>query len=111
MPSPLSSSSQNIVDHIWYADDASAGGTLDNLRSWWNKDQEVGPLFGYFPNAQKSWLLVKEKFLSDADKVFSGSAVNISVEGKSYLEAPLGATCFKVSAITAKVDQWVHEGD
>ena len=29
-----------------YADNASVGGKLDNLRSWWNKIQEVGPLFG-----------------------------------------------------------------
>ena len=59
----------------------------------------MGPLFGYFPNAQEGWLLVKEKFMSDAEKVFSGSGVNISVEGKSYLGAPLSTTSFKESAM------------
>ena len=48
----------------------SVGEKLDNLSSWWNKIQEVGPVFGYFSNAQKSWLLVKEEFLSGADRVF-----------------------------------------
>lgn len=71
----------------------------------------MGPVFGYFPNAQESWLPVKEKFLSDAEKVFSGSGVDISVEGKCYLVAPLGTTSFKESAIAAKVDQWVKEID
>ena len=94
------------VNHIWYADDASAGGLgkLDNLRSWWNKIQKVGALFGYFPNAQKSWLLVKEEFLSDAERIFSGSGVNNTMEGKSYLGAPLGTTSSKESTIAAKVD-------
>ena len=63
---PLIRKLPKCVNHFWYADDASAEGKLDNLRSWWNKIQEVGPLFGYFPNAQKSWLLVNEEFLLDA---------------------------------------------
>ena len=67
--------------------------------------QEVGAVFGYFPNAQKSWLLVKKEFLSDAKRVFSGSGVKITTEGKSYLGAPLGKTCSKESTIGVKVDQ------
>ena len=106
---PLIRKLPRCVNHIWYADDASAGGKLDNLRSWWNKIQEVGPVFGYFPNAQKSWLLVKKEFLSDAKRVFSGSGVNIATEGKSYLGAPLGTTSSKESSIAAKVDHWVKE--
>ena len=71
----------------------------------------MGPLFGYFPSAQKSWILVKEEFLSDTDRVFSGSGVNITTEGKSYLGAPLGTTSSKESAIADKVNQWVKEID
>ena len=71
----------------------------------------MGPVFGYFLNAQKSWLLDKEEFLSDADRVFSGSEVNMTTEGKSYLEAPLGTTSSKESAIAGKVNQWVKEID
>ena len=111
MPLPLISKLPKCVNHIWYADDASRGGKLDNLRSWSNKIQEVGPLFGYFPNARKSWLLVKEEFLSDAERVFSGSGVNITMEEKSYLGALLGTTSSKESAIAAKVNQWVKEID
>ena len=65
----------------------------------------MGPVFGYFPNAQKSWLLVKKEFLSDAKNIISGSGVTITTEGKSYLGAPLGTTCSKESIIAAKVDQ------
>ena len=31
----------------WFADDASSGGTLLNLRSWWDTLVERGPSFGY----------------------------------------------------------------
>ena len=30
-----------------YADDLSAAGTLKNLKVWWQKLCELGPLFGY----------------------------------------------------------------
>ena len=71
----------------------------------------MGPLFGYFPSAQKSWLLVKEEFLSDTDRIFSGSGVNITTEEKSYFGAPLGTTSSKESAFADQVDQWVKEID
>ena len=108
---PLIRKLPNTVNHIWFADDASAGGKLGNLRSWWNKIREVGPLFGYHPNAHKSWLLVEEEFLPLAKEVFSDSEVNISVEGRSYLGAPLGTSSFSDTFIATKVNQWVKEID
>ena len=32
---------------------------------------ELGHLFGYFPNAGKSWLVVKQEHLSKAEKLFA----------------------------------------
>ena len=101
----------NTVNHIWYADNASAGGKLDNLRSWWNKINEIGPLFSYHPNAHKSWLIVREALLPMAREVFSNSEVDISMEGKTYLGAPLSTSSFLETFITTKVNQWVEEID
>ena len=42
-----------------YADDIAAGGTLENLLEWWKAICELGPLFGYYPEESKSWLVVK----------------------------------------------------
>ena len=56
---PLIRKRPKCVNHIWYTDDASAGGKRDNLRSWWNKIQELGPVFGYFPNVQKAGCLLR----------------------------------------------------
>ena len=46
------------VTQLWYADDASAAGSLSNLKSWWVKLTELGKEFGYLPNAGKTSLLV-----------------------------------------------------
>ena len=45
-------------------------GKLQQLRRWWDKLNEVGPAFGYFPNATKTWLVVKETELAAAQEAF-----------------------------------------
>jgi len=45
------------VKQIWYADDATTCGCLEELRSWWDKLVSVGPDYGYFPNPSKTLLL------------------------------------------------------
>ena len=45
------------VSQFWYADDASAGGSLHGLHSWWNRLVCLGPDYGYFPNAVKTCLM------------------------------------------------------
>ncbi|XP_066911371.1 uncharacterized protein [Clytia hemisphaerica] len=48
-----------------YADDITAAGTLRGLRRWWDKLCQLGPSYGYFPNAGKTWIVVKETFLAE----------------------------------------------
>ena len=38
----------------WFANDAASGGHLVRLRCWWDQLLEIGPKFGYFPNAIKT---------------------------------------------------------
>ena len=42
----------------------------------------IGPKFGYFPKASKSYLTVKENQLPNATRLFDNSNVNITVEEK-----------------------------
>ena len=49
------------VNQTWFADDAMAGGSLNDLRGWWSRLVTLGPAYGYFVNAVKTWLIVKEK--------------------------------------------------
>ena len=41
---------------FWYAGDANGGGTLNNIRRWWNQLNQKGPGYRYYPNASKTWL-------------------------------------------------------
>ena len=50
----------DTTKQIWFADDATAGGKFNNLREWWDCLINIGPEYGYFPNASKTWPIVKE---------------------------------------------------
>ena len=74
---------------VWFADDATAGGKLTQLREWWDKIVSLGPTFVYFANPSKTWLIVKSPHLQAATEFFHGTGVNITVEGKRHL----GGSC------------------
>lgn len=54
---PLIKRLPTSVKQVWYADDATAVGTISNLRTWWDALASLGPSYGYFPNAAKTWPL------------------------------------------------------
>ena len=67
--------------------------------------QALQPI-GYFANAKKTWLLVKESSLSVARDLFKGTEVNVITEGRPYLGAPLGTSQYIEGFVQAKVDTW-----
>ena len=56
---------------LWYADDASAGGTLSELRNWFDLLCSRGPSFGYHPEPTKSFVVVNERWRSEAVTVLA----------------------------------------
>ena len=78
----------------WFADDAASGGTLINLRSWWDTLVERGPSFGYYPNPLKTYLMVKPDKRDLAEKIFKGTKAQITSEGRRYLGGALGSQTF-----------------
>jgi len=46
---PLIHKLQGNVTQVWYADDASAGGTTSDLRVWWDSLVSCGPHFWLQP--------------------------------------------------------------
>ncbi len=76
------------LKQVWYADDAASGGTLSDLRLWWDELLNLGPLYGYFPKASKTWLIVKPEFEEEARKKFA--EVNVTTEGHKYLGSFIG---------------------
>lgn len=70
------------VKQVWCADDASASGTVSE---WWNVLTEIGPLFGYYPKAIKSVLLVKEQHLTQAHEIFNNTGISITTAPWDHL--------------------------
>ena len=88
---------------VWNADDATAGGTLLNLKAWWTILSSSGPSYGYFVNPGKTWLTQHER---DVKELFSGTGIGITSEGKRHLGAALGSRFFLESYISDKVKVW-----
>ena len=104
---PLIASLQDShVKQVWFADDATAGGTLHGLRDWWSKLRDLGSLYGYYPNALKTWLIVKPAYLSDAQWLFEGTGVQVTVEGRRHLGGVFGSRLFTEQYVSEKVDSW-----
>ena len=82
------------ICQVWFADDAIAGGTLCGLFEWWTKIKSLGAAYVYYPNASKTSLIVKPEFLGAANKVFGGTGVNVTADGRRHLGAALGCRSF-----------------
>ena len=99
----------NDVSQVWYADDASGAGKLHRLREWWDQINTLGPKFGYFTNASKTWLVTKEDYLSAASAAFADTGVNVTSEGRPYLGAALGTEEYMKAFVADKVQQRAGE--
>ena len=58
---------------------------------------QIGSEYGYYPNAPKTWLIVKEESFSQVIQVFQYSGVSITKEGKRHLEVAVGTDSFKTT--------------
>ena len=93
----------NDVTQVWYADDACACGRLASLRQWWDQLCELEPGFDYFPNALKTWLVVKDRCHSETEVIFAGTNVNITNEGRPYLGSAIGSSLYVRQFVEEKV--------
>ena len=103
----LNGLSKQDCKQVWFADDGNGGGKLEALRAWWDALASKGPMFGYFPNAAKSVLLVKESCLVKAEQIFEGTQIKVDVTGQRHLGAVIGSAIYKTNFVKLKVDDWV----
>lgn len=97
------------VRHSAFADDLAGGGTIDQLRRWWDLIIEVGKSIGYTAKPSKSWLIVKEEYYDYAVQKFTGTGIQITIEGQRHLGAVIGCPTFKVKYVTKMIDGWIDE--
>ena len=108
--SDLWETEKTFADHVTNTDHARiAGGNLVNLKEWCEHIVQLGPKYGYYPNATKTWLIVKEGHLEEARTIFEGTGVAITAEGKRHLGAVIGTPTFVESYVRQKVAGWIHE--
>ena len=94
---------------VWFADDAADGGPIRAIREWWDKLVRYGPSFGYFPNAEKTAVVVKACKLEEAVQEFQGTGVSLTVDGKRYLGGAVGSEAFVEATLRDKVASFKAE--
>ena len=69
---PWATTTVDQPNQVWCVDDASVCGPIKSLIEWLIGIKEKGTKFGYFPKPSKSYLVVSENYISEAETVFSG---------------------------------------
>ena len=99
------------MKHVAYADDIGGGSTLEKLRAWWDSCVLNGPALGYYPKSSKSWLIVKENQLENSQRIFAGTGIKITTEGKKYLGGFIGKDTAAIEYVNDLVDSWIKQLD
>ena len=107
----LSSTLDEATNQVFFADDASAAGHIETIFSWWKKICEIGPKFGYFPNASKCVLIVKnEEAMKKAQTIFGPNCkIEFTLYGERHLGAVVGSPAFKEEYVQEKVRRWIQD--
>ena len=79
------------------------------MKYWWDQISAIGPGYGYFPNASKTWIITKQQYHAEAIAIFKDSNLNITTEGKHHLGAALGTRNFVESFVKKQVSEWISE--
>ena len=108
---PLITSLQaaSSTKQCWFADDACGAGSVLEIKKWWGVLNSLGPVFGYFPNPKKCWIVSKPDKEASVKEVFKDTAVNVTVEGQKHLGAVIGSQEYLEEYVSEKVTNWVSE--
>ena len=90
----------------WYADDSACFAKLHLLKEWLDILMIEGPKFGYFPEPDKSYIVIHPDFIQEAQTVFDGMGVQI-VTGRKLLGGFIGGKDDTVIWMEKKIERWV----
>ena len=98
-----------ITSQVWFADDATAASTCEQLHAWWDDLVASGPAFGYYSKASKTFLVVKEEYAEKAVKAFANTNISITAHGKGHLGTAVGSVDFRDEFVSGKVQEWCKD--
>ena len=88
IPLMLALKNTSNTKQCWLADDASGAGSIKDVLKWWKSQEKMGPMFGYYPNTLKCWLIVKPNKYEEAMEAFQNTEINVTKEGVVILALP-----------------------
>ena len=89
----------------WYADDGAAA---DKLQDFFRRLCELGPTYGYFPEENKSILIVRSKDTVKAVNFRIGNDGNFKImNGFRYLGSFIGEKKLEKEWIKGKINDWI----
>ena len=92
----------------WYVDDGAGAGKEEHVKQWWEALEKYGPLIGYFPQPQNTYLIVKDpKNLENYNSTFPD--VNVTADGHKYLGSFIGTKAATEVYVATKVKEWVSD--
>ncbi len=94
------------VFQLWYADDGGTGGNFQSIKALFQRLQEKGPEYGYYPEPTKSILVVSPENAEQAKFEFGDMGFKV-VTGNRYLGSFLGDSSKRDEWIMKKIDQWI----
>lgn len=106
LPVHANHSLNDETKQIAFADDLLGAGKLRNLRDWWSQILIQGPRLGYYPNASKTWLVVKQEVVEQAKVIFRDTSINITCEGRKYLGGFIGTNTSRDEYAKDLVSNW-----
>lgn len=98
----------DIKFHSWYADDSAVAGSLSAISKLFKRLQKLGPHYGYFPNASKSWLIVPSRNLATAEQFVqqpNNPTFQVTI-GRRYLGGFVGESAKAIDWLYDKTSKW-----
>ena len=95
---------------VWFADDSSGAGRIEDLHHWLSQLKLEGQAYGYFLNPGKTIVIVKDpSLLNKAHEFFDQEGFTITADGERHIGAVIGTNQFKEEYVKRKVEKWVED--
>ena len=69
----------------------------------------LGPLYGYYPNANKTYFIVKLQLYNSEKQLFQDNDIQVTCHSQRHLDAAIGSWLFTEEYVSKKVKTWSDE--